>query len=448
MSTQRRLLGPVFAALVAAASAAVAAPARPHPHFDDRGTLAWYRTLEEACQAARASGKLVFIDYGRLACGNCRRLAQTVLPHPAVRDRLGSLVVGLASDCDRADPRVETIFARGLGSPMMLPFVGIVTPDLRWVTGWSGGIDANSIGPHLALAERALGRSGPVAPPLATRRTPAAAPKTAAPRPAPAVAKPSPAFSPKPVPPCANGDDAEMHCEGGVCMLKPRAKATPKTEPAAAPAPRLATATPADAVPLPKKPVAVATTPGPVASVAAPRANPPVAPRVASPGTTARVASSVPTARPTPAPKPAAPRDDSAPRSLLERARLAAADGRWGEVIRLGNESAKAPPTTDAWEMDLLVRRARTWALDGMNEAVESARKGDIESAAKALERVRKATAGLPVEIDAERGQRALRRLSDIARGSPEASDTPDALRKAAYAEFRGTRWAVLFKAS
>jgi hypothetical protein len=36
-----------------------------HPHFDDRGTLDWHVRWDDALAAARAGGKLVFIEMGR-----------------------------------------------------------------------------------------------------------------------------------------------------------------------------------------------------------------------------------------------------------------------------------------------------------------------------------------------------------------------------------------------
>jgi len=38
---------------------------RNHPHFDDKGTLSWYTSLEEAKSAAQAEGKRIFIEFGR-----------------------------------------------------------------------------------------------------------------------------------------------------------------------------------------------------------------------------------------------------------------------------------------------------------------------------------------------------------------------------------------------
>ena len=38
---------------------------RPHPHFDDRGTLDWHSTWNEAVAQAREEQKLVFVELGR-----------------------------------------------------------------------------------------------------------------------------------------------------------------------------------------------------------------------------------------------------------------------------------------------------------------------------------------------------------------------------------------------
>jgi hypothetical protein len=58
-----------FAFLAAVAFAAAAEPpaAKPHPHFNDGGTLAWYTTLTSAQAAARKGGRLIFVEYGRTA---------------------------------------------------------------------------------------------------------------------------------------------------------------------------------------------------------------------------------------------------------------------------------------------------------------------------------------------------------------------------------------------
>jgi hypothetical protein len=40
---------------------------RPHPHFNDKGTLDWHTRWQDALAAAKASGKHVFIEFGREA---------------------------------------------------------------------------------------------------------------------------------------------------------------------------------------------------------------------------------------------------------------------------------------------------------------------------------------------------------------------------------------------
>lgn len=40
-------------------------PPGSHPHFDDRGTLAWHVRWADAQSAARADGRLILIELGR-----------------------------------------------------------------------------------------------------------------------------------------------------------------------------------------------------------------------------------------------------------------------------------------------------------------------------------------------------------------------------------------------
>jgi hypothetical protein len=38
---------------------------KPHPHFDDRGTLAWHTSYAEALAQAQRENKTLFIEMGR-----------------------------------------------------------------------------------------------------------------------------------------------------------------------------------------------------------------------------------------------------------------------------------------------------------------------------------------------------------------------------------------------
>jgi len=149
---------PLLAAgLLAGVLLAPPVSADPHPYFQDQGALSWCTCLDKARAAAQASQRLIFVEYGRRECRNCRILVERILPN--LKAGLGAACVGLAADCDEPDPRIEALFRRAMPDASMLPFVAIVTPDLQFVTGWQGGIGADEVVRHLdtaATAQRAL----------------------------------------------------------------------------------------------------------------------------------------------------------------------------------------------------------------------------------------------------------------------------------------------------
>ena len=128
------------------------APRRPHPHFDDRGTLDWHTSWSEALRTARAQKKLVFVEFGRELCGNCRALVQNVVPHPQVAPLLQERFVALASDCDDPEEAVAAL-AEALPDAMMLPFALFADADGRFLGGTEG---AQSASGFLAVLEGVL----------------------------------------------------------------------------------------------------------------------------------------------------------------------------------------------------------------------------------------------------------------------------------------------------
>jgi hypothetical protein len=429
-----------FAVAVACGTFAVgerahAAPGR-HLHFNDRGTLVWYTSLDEAQAVARASGKLIFIDSGRRRCPNCQTFLEEVMPDAQVRTRVGAIAIGLAVDCDDSDARVDKILREGIPNPVMLPLCGFVTPELRWVTGWSGYMDLPRFSGHVSVAEQSHARI------QSYRRRPAPAPPCAPAAPTPPRA-PAPAPS---VPPIGGADD----CPGGVCRLPPRPPA---------PTPKVATP-PLPSAPSAPKPVAPATPP----LAKQPAATPPVtpvptppvpSPPVQTPGTppVARSSATQP-ALPIPnLPRLAPPADPSAPVAIatpvapIHRARAAAAEGRWGDVFRV----ADAAPTlsrTERTELDSLVRRGQDWVLASFDVVYRAGVERKYPVAKRMLVRMQDELTGTtcPSLIEAERGLGAIDRLSAIEQGSPDRVDAPELLRRDAYAQLRGSRWAGWFR--
>ena len=177
------------------ASPTVAGPCGSHPYFDDQGTLTWYTTLDEAVAAARASGRTIFVEFGRKECRNCRIVVQKILPCAAIRARISATCVGLAADCDEPDPRVEALFKVGLPDANTLPFCGFATSDLKWITGHAGLMGADECMRQLDLVESSRAPDArPRAPPAADRRRRRCPPTTALPvAPSGGVRAPSPA---------------------------------------------------------------------------------------------------------------------------------------------------------------------------------------------------------------------------------------------------------------
>ncbi len=462
-----RQLGFAFgiACVVAGTAGPAAASGGRHPLFDDQGTLTWYTNLDEAQAVARATGKLIFIEQGRSRCPNCQSFVERVLPASNVRARIADIAIGLADDADESDPRVDRLLSSGIASPTTLPLCGFVTPELKWSSGWSGYMDNASFGGHLSLAEdrwkqvqtyRHRGCASPTPPPTpapVVRVSPPPAPRPPpppAPPPARPVARVVPPPAPAPTPHSSLLDDGG--CEGGVCKLPPKKVPTPLVTPPVAKLTPPPTPAPS-ATPRPVAPVTPAAPP--VAKVDPPPATPsapaPALPRPSRATTPAGPIAGGPIPPTPPSSRPATPSLASAPAlkplPTMDRARRAAADGRWGEVLRIADEAPRLP-TAEKAELDGYVRSANEWVQTSLASAVASAKERQFTSARRTLTVLTAQLDGTtcPGLIDAERGSRAVERLSAVEQGSPDQFDAPEQIRKQAYSEFRGTRWAPLFR--
>jgi hypothetical protein len=410
-----------------------------HPFFSDNGTLVWYRSLPEAQAAARATNRLIFIESGRLECGQCRNLISRILPQEPIRSRISGIALGFADDCDDQGSPVLGLLSQNLPGATMLPLCGFVTSDLRWVTGWYGGTTPGAVMQHLAIAEdrcRRLqpARVAPTPPPAPTDGGGCAVP-TPAPRPAP----PAP---PVPVTP----------------FVMPRPTPVPTPTPPVRPTPMPVAPAPfvgGGTSPMPTPFVGGGTTPAPTpfvgpapAPTPAPKPPAPKAPLVPLP---------TPMASPTPPVQPPAPPPTTRPPSTIERARAAAVREAWGEVLRINEGPGRGLPPTEAVELAKLVDRANQWVARSLGDAERYAGERHPADAARVLDQVARELEGTmhPATVDAARGQDAMRVLTMIEKGAADgaraaaATDggpSADTLRRDAYSRFRGSRWAPLFR--
>jgi hypothetical protein len=412
------LLAAVLAALLA--PAADAGPSS-HPYFDDGGTLAWYRSYDEAKAAAAAQGKVIFVEYGRRICGSCRALCSTVLPDPRVKGRLSRTAVGLAADCDRPDPRIRDLFQRYQPRARMLPLAAFLTADGRYITGFSGHCDATGFLAHLARAETQVD----VRP---MRRGPSVSPPRTVPAPVRRAPVPCPP-APCPCPP--------ERARGPACA-PPAPPAPCERETPALPAPPTLAETPERATP-----------PAPVARNTRP-VDLPDASLTGSPD--ARVVSTPPAATetaPAPTRKLAPPRVKILPPVKVASRRTAprrtgadpdrlVAEGRWGDVLEL---CAKAPSDS---KLRRYQAKAHDWAGGRLDAAVASVKAGEVDPALAAIDEVLEHMAGEPEYVDAVRGLSAIKTLLELRFLEP-GGDVARAVRQQTREELRGTRWAALF---
>jgi len=115
-----------------------------HPHFDDGGAVRWHADLTEALREAGADQRLVFIEYGREQCTQCKDLVLNVIPREEIRTLLGERFVCLAADCDASDDEVDEIAAK-LDGAEMLPFVMVTDARGQYLDGLSGRIDVDAL---------------------------------------------------------------------------------------------------------------------------------------------------------------------------------------------------------------------------------------------------------------------------------------------------------------
>ena len=126
-----------------------------HPDFDDQGVVSWHTDFDTALAEAKKTGKGLFIESGRYACGNCRRLVESVIPRPEVHAYLNEHFVSLADDCDEMAPQVLALGQKHMPAARMLPFIMVTDADGNWLGGSSGAVSAESL---LELLRSAVGK--------------------------------------------------------------------------------------------------------------------------------------------------------------------------------------------------------------------------------------------------------------------------------------------------
>jgi hypothetical protein len=179
---------------------------------------------------------------------------------------------------------------------------------------------------------------------------------------------------------------------------------------------------------------------------AAPRGVP--APSAPPPAAAPSAPATPPSLARAPAPAPVHASGSATGNDPVTRARAAADTGDWGTVLRIWEEAGNSRDASLLADLSPHAERAHLWCLRQVDDAENAAQDRRYDDAMRSLELVRRSLDGTtcPIAVDAERGERAIERLMAIERGSPDQADAPEVLRRRAYQEFRGSRWAPLFR--
>jgi len=122
------------------------------------GPVRWYTRLADAQADARASGRLILALATKPRCGICKKFRNTIAP--AAGGELQRVAVGYTFDITRPEVRaVDDVLRNHLRGASLMPLVGFLTPDLRWVNGFSGPRTVSQFRGDIATAGQSVSRS-------------------------------------------------------------------------------------------------------------------------------------------------------------------------------------------------------------------------------------------------------------------------------------------------
>lgn len=386
-----------------AAEPAEAAPGS-HPYFNDQGTLVWYHSVDEAVAAAKAQNKIILLEAGRRRCPQCRNLCTNLIPNQRVRQDLSKVAVGLVADADRMPRWMSMMFRKNLVRPATLPLVAFMRTDKSWITGFWGRRSLTQFETDVARAHTTWESLQPA---------------------------------------CgSNCQDGQCDLPGSMTPFLPE---NPTNEP---------TAVQPETAPEEQGPQEQDSEQQDIKTLAENDVIHPTRAECDEEEELVREAKGSPDGRilagghahgsPDGAKKNGAPREGdekirpvrAPPADLRAKAEAARDRGAWGRVLQLSDKVEG---------MEDLARAARRWASDTLQLSVRLLRARSLVPARKSLEAVATEFDGFPAAVDAKRGLEALRVIDEIRFFEPDSA-VGESLRKKAYEDMRGSRWAVLFE--
>ena len=121
------------------------------------GSYSWNNRLADAQARARQTGKLILVSSTKPGCTLCDQFKNQIVP--AVAAEADAISVGYVYDITRPEVRqVDQILRANLKDASLMPLIGFLTPDLRWVHGFWGARTVQQFRGDIATAAQASGR--------------------------------------------------------------------------------------------------------------------------------------------------------------------------------------------------------------------------------------------------------------------------------------------------
>ncbi|MDJ0975813.1 MAG: hypothetical protein QNJ98_15230 [Planctomycetota bacterium] len=133
-------------------SQGTATAARPMPApAPAMQTFTWHSRLADAQAEARRTGRLILCLSTKPGCTLCDKFKDEILPQ--TRGQVAPVAVGYIYDIRRPEvPQVDQTLRANLKGASLMPLVGFLTPELRWVHGFWGPTDARKFGGDIQTA--------------------------------------------------------------------------------------------------------------------------------------------------------------------------------------------------------------------------------------------------------------------------------------------------------
>ncbi len=123
------------------------------PQASATGGFQWHGRLADAQAAARAQGKLILAMSTKPNCGLCDKFKTQVVPQTSAQcDRIA--VGYIYNILNPETPQVDRTLRANLQGASLMPLVGFLTPDLRWVHGFWGARSVAQFQGDIAQAQR------------------------------------------------------------------------------------------------------------------------------------------------------------------------------------------------------------------------------------------------------------------------------------------------------